>query len=179
MPRIHYPAVIVESVDTLATLERELRGRPTQPRVTMLRLLKSGAARSLVAVAPLVGYGERTVNRWWKLYQTEGLPQLLEQRPHPGKPSQVTEVAWADLEAAMTRGEIATLADAQRFLHTHHGITYASLHGVWWLLRQRKVRLKTGRRRHRQADATAQTEYKRCLRSDAADGAVCERLGVR
>jgi transposase len=167
MPRIHYPAVIAESVDALAALERELRGQPLQPRVTMLRLLKSGAARSLVAVAPLVGYGERTVNRWWKLYQTEGLTRLLEQRPRLGKPSQVTEASWTDLEAAMTRGEIATLADAQRFLDTHHNITYASLHGVWWLLRQRKVRLKTGRRRHRQADEAAQTEYKRRLRPDA------------
>jgi transposase len=144
----------------------------------MLRLLKSGAARSLVAVAPLIGYGERTVHRWWQLYQSEGLTRLLEQRPRPGKPSQVTAAAWTDLAAAMTRGEIATLADAQRFLHTRHGITYASLHGVWWLLRQRKVRLKTGRRRHRQADDAAQTAYKRHLRPDAARRAVCEGVGL-
>jgi transposase len=178
MPRIHYPAVIEESVDALAALERELRGQPTQPRVTMLRLLKHGDARSLVAVAPLIGYGERTVNRWWKLYQTEGLTRLLEQRPRPGKPSQVSAEAWKALEAAMTRGEIATLADAQRFLQTEHGITYASLHGVWWLLRRRKVRLKTGRRRHRQADAEAQTEYKRRLQSDAPGRAVCAGVGL-
>jgi transposase len=178
MPHIHYPAVIAESVDALAARERELRGQPTQPRVTMLRLLKSGAARSLVAVAPLLGYGERTVNRWWKLYQSEGLTRLLEPRPHPGKPSQVTEAAWTDLAAAMTRGEIATLADAQRFLHTHHGISYASLHGVWWLLRQRNVRLKTGRRRHRQADDATQTEYKRHLRPDAAGRTVCQGVGL-
>ena len=178
MPRIHYPAVIDESVDALAALERDLRGEPTQPRVTMLRLLKSGAARSLVAVAPLIGYGERTVNRWWKLYQTKGLTRLLEPRSRPGKPSQVTEAAWTDLEAAMTRGEIATLADAQRFLHTHHGISYASLHGVWWLLRQRKARLKRGRRRHRQADDAAQTEYKRQLRPDAAGRAVSDGMGL-
>jgi transposase len=178
MPRIHYPTVISESVEALAALERDLRGQPTQPRVTMLRLLKSGQARSLVAVAPLLGYGERTVNRWWKLYQTDGLPRLLERKPHPGKPSRLTAAAWADLEAAMTRGEMATLADAQRLLQTQHGITYKSLHGVWWMLRQRKVRLKTGRRRHRQADAATQTEYKRRLRPDPADGAVCQCLGL-
>jgi hypothetical protein len=80
----------------------------------------------------------------------------------------VTDVAWADREAAMARGEIATLKDAQRVLADQHGIHYQSLGGVWWLLRQRKVRLKTGRRRHRQADATAQTEYKRRLQPDVA-----------
>jgi transposase len=177
MPRIHYPEAIAESVDDLVALERSLRGARTGPRVTMLRLLKTGQARSLVAVAPMLGFGVRTVNTWWKRYQTAGLTGLVEQRPRPGKRSQVTEDAWAALEAAMARGEIATLKDAQRFLAEQQGIHYQSLGGVWWLLRQRKARLKSGRRRHRQADAEAQTEYKRRLRPDTAAGAVSERLG--
>lgn len=178
MPRIHYPTVIRESVAELSALERDRRGQPTQARVTMLRLLKSGQARTLVAAAPLIGYGERTVNRWWKTYQVEGLSSLLEQRPRPGKRSKLTETAWTDLEAAMTRGEIATLADAQRYLQARHAITYESLNGVWWMLRQHQVRLKTGRRRHLQADDAAQTEYKRCLRPDAPDGAVSACVGL-
>jgi transposase len=177
MPRIHYPSAIHESVEELTALERELRGRPTQARVTLLRLLKTGQARTLVLAAPLVGYGERTVNRWWKTYQTAGLARLVEQRRRPGKRSHLTETAWADLEAAMTRGEIATLKAAQRFLAEQHDIHYQSLGGVWWLLHQRRARPKTGRRRHRQADATAQTEYKRRVRDDAADGTVSGRLG--
>lgn len=168
MPWIHYPEVITESVDELLAMERSVRGQRTQPRVAMLRLLKRGQARSLVAVAPMLGYGVRTVNTWWKRYQTDGLSGLVEQRRRPGKRSQLTEAAWADLAAAMTRGEIATLTDAQHFLAEQHGIHYQSLGGVWWLLRQRQVRLKTGRRRHRQADDAAQTEYKRHLRSDPA-----------
>jgi hypothetical protein len=62
MPRIHYPEVITESVDELLATERTVRGQRSQPRVAMLRLLKSGQARSLVAVAPMLGYGVRTVN---------------------------------------------------------------------------------------------------------------------
>lgn len=167
MPRIHYPSAIRESMEALTTLERDLRGQPTQPRIQLLRLLKSGQARTLVLAAPLLGYSERTVNRWWKRYQTDGLDGLLAQRPRPGKRSQLTEAAWTDLEAAMLGGEIATLKDAQRFLTAQHDIHYQSLGGVWWMLRQRNVRLKTGRRRHRQADAAAQTAYKRQLRPDA------------
>lgn len=177
MPRIRYPEVITESVDVLLAAERAVRGQRSQPRVAMLRLLKSGQARSLVAVAPMLGYGVRTVNTWWKRYQTDGLDGLVAQRPRPGKRSQLTETAWAGLEAAMTRGEIATLKDAQRFLAEGHGIHYQSLGGVWWMLRQRQARPKTGRRRHRQADADAQTEYKRRLRSDAAGRAVSDGLG--
>lgn len=177
MPHIHYPEVITESTEELAALERELRGQRSQPRVGMLRLLKTGQARSLVAVAPLVGYSERTVNRWWTTYQTGGLPALLTHKPHLGPVSRLTDAAWVDLEAAMTRGEIATLKDAQRHLKEHHDITYHSLHGVWSQLRKRKARPKPGRRRHRQADAAAQTEYKRELRSDLASGAVSRCLG--
>jgi transposase len=168
MPRIHYPEVITESAEELVALERDLRGQRTQSRVGMLRLLKTRQACSLVAVAPLVGYGERTVNRWWKTYQTGGIAGLLKHTPHRGPTSRLTEEAWEDLEAAMTRGEIATLRDAQRYLTDQHDITYHSLHGVWWQLRKRKARPKTGRRRHRKADPEAQEDYKRRLWSDAA-----------
>lgn len=177
MPRIHYPQVITESVDELLAAERVVRGQRSQPRVAMLRLLKSGQARSLVAVAPMLGYGVRTVNTWWKRYQNDGLSGLVEQHPRLGKRSQLTEPAWTDLEAAMTRGEIATLKDAQRFLADQHGIRYQSLGGVWWMLHQRRAHPKTGRRRHRQADAAAQTEYKRRIRPEPAGCTVSDGLG--
>lgn len=118
MPRIHYPSAIRESVEELLALERDLRGQPTQARATLLCLLKTGQARTLVVAAPLaVGYGERTVNRWWKTYQTAGLARLAEQRPRAGKRSQLTE--------------IATLKEAQRFLAEQHAMHYQSLGGVW------------------------------------------------
>jgi transposase len=178
MPHSRYPEVISESLDDLVALERSLRGQRVQPRVAMLRLLKSGQAPSLLAAAPVLGYGERTVNRWWKRHQTAGLAGLLEQRPRPGKRSRLTAAAWIALEAAMTRGEIATRKDVQRYLAEQHDIHDQSLGGVWWMLRQRKVRLKTGRRRHRQADDAVQTEDTRRLRPDAAGGAVSDGLGA-
>ena len=168
MPHIRYPEVIVESAAELAVLERTLRGQPTQPRVHLLRLLKTGQARSLVAAAPRIGYSERQVNRWWTRYQTGGLSALLDQRPRPGKRSQLTEVAWSDLEAAMICGEIATRKDAQQYLHDQHGIIYQSLHGVWTQLAKRRARPKTGRRRHRHADDAQQAAYKRHLRDGLA-----------
>jgi hypothetical protein len=54
--RITYPKVIQESEEELTRLEQSLRGKKTADRVRMLRLLKSGAVKSLKECAPLVGY---------------------------------------------------------------------------------------------------------------------------
>jgi hypothetical protein len=61
----------------------------------------------------------------------------------------------------MERGAIATLRDAQRYLHEHHQITSRSLNGIWRQLPRRRARKKTGRRQHRQSDPAAQTACKR------------------
>ena len=44
---------------------------------------------------------------------------------------------------------------------------YASLNGVWWQLRKHRIKLKTGRRRHRRADAAAQEAFRAGFRGGA------------
>jgi transposase len=165
--RTAYPRVIREDVDELAGLERRLRGRPAAARVRMLRLLKAGAAATLGACAPLVGYSPRQLARWWAAYRAGGLAALTRERPRPGKASRLTPEALAGLEAAMRAGAIVTLEDARRYLAEQRGIEYASLNGVWWQLRKHQIRPKTGRRRHRKADAAAQEAFKDGFRGHA------------
>ena len=157
--RIVYPDVIREGEAELAAAERRLRGRPAAARVRMLRLLKSGAAPTLAGCAPLVGYSPRQVARWWAAYRAGGLAALLRERPRPGKASRLTPEALAGLQAEMRAGAVATLEDARRYLAEQHGVAYGSLNGVWWQLRKHKIKLKTGRRRHRRADAAAQEAF--------------------
>jgi transposase len=159
--RIAYPSVIAESEEELAALERRPRGRPTAARVRMLRLLKAGAARSPGACAPLVGDSPRQRASWRGRYRAGGLAALAREPTRPGKASRLTPEALAGLEAEMRAGRIATLEDARRYLAERWGVAYASLNGVWWQLRKHKVKLKTGRRRHRRADAAAQEEFKK------------------
>ncbi len=64
----------------------------------------------------------------------------------------VTEEAWQELEEAMKEGEIATVAQAHRFLR-ERDIRYAHPESVGGLLRRRKVKPKTGWPRHEKADA--------------------------
>jgi tRNA(fMet)-specific endonuclease VapC len=165
--RTAYPSVIGESEQELAAAERRLRGRPAAARVRMLRLLKTGAAPTLGACAPLLGDSPRQVARWWAAYRAGGLAALTRARPRPGKAARLTPAARAGLEGEMRAGRIATLADARRYLAERWGIAYASLNGVWWQLRKHKTKPKTGRRRHRQADAAAQEAFKDGFRGRA------------
>ena len=176
--RTDYPAVITEDEPTLRRVERQVRGRPTAVRVQALRLLKSGVARSLGACADLVGHSPRQVARWWALYRRAGLDALLREPVYPGKTPRLTPAARADLETAMAAGQIATLKDAQTYLAAQHGIVYRSLNGVWAQLRQHRIKLKTGRRRHELADAQEQAAFAAGFRGDGAGGGGGARLGL-
>jgi transposase len=157
--QIAYPQAIIEAVAVLEERERRLRGTPAAPRVQMLRLLKSGDATTLPAVAALVGYSPRHVQRWWQTYRTAGLAGL-ELVYHPaGKPAQLTEAAWAGLVVELEAGRIAGQEDARRYLEEHWGVRYASVNGISYQFKQRKVKWKTGRRRHAKADAAAQAAF--------------------
>jgi transposase len=161
--RINYQVAIQEEEEELRTHEQRLRGQKEGIHLRMLVLLKSGQAKTLETVAPLVGYSLSQVMRWWKRYRTEGLVGL-ERVPHyPGVASRLTPEARADLHAAMQRGEIATLEQARQYLRDHWGIEYHSINGVWWQFRQERTRKKTGRRRHERSSAEQQTAFKKTL----------------
>jgi transposase len=155
-----YPLVITEDEATLRQVERAVRGRPIAVRVQALRLLKSGAARSLPGCATLVGHSPRQVARWWATYRRAGLEGLLREPTHPGRTPRLTPAALADLETVMAAGQIATLKEAQAYLAAQHGIVYPSLNGVWSQLRKHRIKPKTGRRRHALADAAAQEAFR-------------------
>jgi transposase len=167
--RTNYAVVITEDAATLHQVERQLRGRPTAVRVQALRLLKSGAARSLDGCARLVGHSPRQVARWWALYRREGLEAVLREPTYAGRRPRLTPEALAGLETAMIAGQIATLKDAQAYLAAQHGIVYRSLNGVWAQLRKHKIKLKTGRRRHELADAAAQEAFTAGFRGESGE----------
>jgi transposase len=160
---IHYPTAISESLDDLTAHEHHLRGRKAATRVRLLILLKSGQATTLSQAASLVGYSPTQVVRWWERYRAGGLSALEREPVHLGHPPRLTSEARADLEAAMRRGEIATLEAARLYLQEHWAIDYQSINGIWWQFRRMRVRKKTGRRRHRRASAATQEAFKNPL----------------
>lgn len=161
--RICYPSVITESIEELLTLEQQLRGKTSAVRVQMLRLLKSRAVQSVKGAAPLLGYSERQLLRWWACYKTGGLDALIEQHSRTGRPCRLTQEAWEHLDAAMCQGQIGTLEEARQFLWSTCHITYKSSNALSWQFKQRKTKWKTGRRRHRKASSEQQTSFKKTL----------------
>jgi transposase len=157
---IAYRQAITESVAQLREQEQCLRGTVAAPRVQMLRLLKSGEATNVPAVATLVGYSPRQIQRWWQTYRTDGLAALVRVYHPAGKPAQLTEEAWAGLQIELEAGRIDGQEAARRYLAETWGVHYQSVHGISYQFKRRKVKWKTGRRRHANADAAAQAAFK-------------------
>src|ERR671910_2507379 len=170
MPKIHYSRVIEEDPQRLKELERYHRYTHLFQRLRMLRLLKSEECANLGEAAEVLGYSWRQCQRWFASYRKGGLEELLWSRvSERGRQELVTEEAFADLQEAMKRGEIATISEAEEFLRERHGIEYAHPDGVGQLLRRRKVKLKTGRPRHEEADPEEQEAFKKTSRTPSAE----------
>ena len=143
-------------------LERYHRYTHLFQRLRMLRLLKTEECTNLGEAARALGYSWRQCHRWFASYNKGGLQELLKSRvSERGRQELVTEEAFADLQEAMKRGQIATISEADEFLRERHGIEYAHPDGVGQLLRRRKVKLKRGRPRHEEADPEEQEAFKK------------------
>jgi transposase len=159
--RITYPKAIQESEEDLKQLEQQLRGQKAADRVRMLRLLKSGTVKSLKECAPLVGYSLVQVTRWWERYRAHGLASFLEPYKPTGQRSRLTAQAWAGLLAQMRAGHIGTMQEARDYLEREWGISYKNGKSLWWLFKKHRVKWKTGRRRHKKANAEQQAAFKK------------------
>jgi transposase len=161
MPKIDYPRVIEEDQEELEKLEKRHRYGHLFHRVRMLRLLKSGECANLGQAAEALGYSWRQCQRWFATYKKGSLKELLVSRVDERGPKElVGEEAFEELEEAMKEGQIATIAQAHRFL-LKRGIYYAHPESVGALLRRRKVKLKTGRPRHEKANPEEQEAFKK------------------
>src|SRR5579875_2021401 len=155
---IDYGERIPEAVAVLQEQVRTERERGVADRLRLLWLLKSGSVRSLGGAAAVLGYSERQVQRWWACYAAGGLAALVQRRRRGGSRERISAAAWAAL--------IARLKDAQAYLREQWGIVYC-LDALSKLFRRHKVKRKTGRPRHRRADAAAQAAFKKSVRRHA------------
>lgn len=158
---LDYRQAIAESAADLVALERRYRGAGVADRIKMLRLLKTDAYPSQRQVATVLGYTERQLRRWWQVYTQDGLSALLQRERPGGRVERLNATALAALEAEMKAGRIGRLRDAQRFLAEQWGVHYQGVSGLSRLFQRHKIKLKTGRRRHRRADAEAQAAFKK------------------
>ena len=162
MAKILHPQVITEDLNNLKELEKYHRYSHLFQRVRMLGLLKSEECSNLGEAARALGYSWRQCQRWFALYQKGGIEKLLKSRVHErGRQELVTPEALEELKETMKAGEIATIWQADEFLRERHCIEYAHPDGVGQLLRRHKIKLKTGRPRHEEADQEERDTFKK------------------
>jgi transposase len=159
--QLSYPDLIEESLSALARLERSRRGTPVWVRLRMLRLLKEGRYGSRRSLAPVLGYSERQLKRWFDAYREGGIGGLLDRGTPGGSTERMTPEAWAGLDQKMIDGQISRLEDARRYLADQHGIQYANITSISSLFQRHGVKLKTGRKQHRKADREEQAAFKK------------------
>jgi transposase len=165
MAKILYPQLITEDLDDLKELEKYHRYSHLFQRLRMLRLLNSEQCSNLGEAARALGYSWRQCQRWFASYQEGAIEELLKSTVHErGRQELVTPEALEDLKETMKLGEIATIGQADEFLRERHGIEYAHPDGVGQLLRRHKIKLKTARPRHEEADPEEQDAFKKTSR---------------
>jgi hypothetical protein len=75
----------------------------------------------------------------------------------------MTPEAWAGLMQEMRAGPIATMQEAREYLERTWGIGYQNGKELGWLFKKHRIKWKTGRRRHRKANAEQQAAFKKTL----------------
>jgi transposase len=85
---------------------------------------------------------------------------VLKRQKKAWKASRLTPEAGAGLLAQMRAGHIATMQDARNYLEREWSISYKNGKSLWWLFKKHRGKWKTGRRRHKKANAEQQAAFK-------------------
>jgi transposase len=157
---MNYQEAIIESVDYLGELERQISDAKCRDRVRFIRLLKSGQASSQRQAGALIGIGERYSQRLWKRYTTEGIA-AISQVQYKGYCGKLSAEAKAQLQKHLQTDQVESLQDAQAYLQQQLGVQYKSLSGVSYVFSRMKIKLKTGRPSHVQKDPEAVEHFKK------------------
>src|SRR5688500_3463207 len=141
MPRSK--ASVRESIAVLQNLEVSHQGKAQEVRVRMLRMLKENPSYTLSQVSELINCSERSVQRWWEVYNKEGIEAVLNIQKRGRKQGiQVSESILNALRDKLRLDGFEELKDAQQWLRDTHGIEY-SRSSVWKLLKAERA--QTGR----------------------------------
>jgi transposase len=157
----NYSELIEEDLEELRSLIKTYRGHPALYRIRMLYFLKVGQVGSRRKLTDILSCSERSLQRWWSTYREKGLESLLYYGSPSGYDEYVSEEAYSALEEEMKAGRIAGLREVKNYLSEHWNVIYKDVSAISRLFKRRGVKLKTGRRGHRNADLLEQKAFKK------------------
>ena len=122
---------VKESVENLKELLRKETNPVFLQRIQALYLIASRQAGRKTKIAELVGVGRNAVGRWLKVYETEGLAELLKIRRAKGNPSSVVGEVKEALEAELKKAVgFSSYGAIREYLREEHGVklSYSRVH---------------------------------------------------
>lgn len=158
--KIKFTEEIKESLEFIKRLEKGEKHKRISQRFQFLRLLKSGKEDSLLSVAKTLGIGEKTARNWWKAYKEEGI-EGLKRWNYKGRKPRITYEELLEI-IDWDNNPPKTLREARDIIKKETGIDY-TLHGLWYLFVNNKIRLKTGRPRNYKKEPKEEEEFKKTL----------------
>jgi transposase len=168
--RITYPKAIQESEEELTSLEQRLRGQKAADQVRVLRLLKSGAVKSLRILCPAGWLQWKPARALVATRSGRGVDREAQAAQASRKASKLSAEAWAGLQEEMRAAHLATMQEASNYLEREGGISYKNGKQLGWLFKQPQVKWKTRRRRPQKAHAQQQAVFKKLRAPSQAPG---------
>lgn len=115
---------------------------------------------SLAAIAQTIGKSRATIQTWFDLYRKGGIELLSydARTDNPGRPSELSGQAWAELQQDLQKGRWRTVPQIQQWLEKTQGIKLA-LSSLYDRLGKVGARLRVPRPRHEKNDPAAALEF--------------------
>lgn len=142
----NYPQQIIETPQVLKTYRKQAKSTRIYIRIQILYLLKEQLASSLAQAAKMVGLSYRQTWIHWKNYQRNAIKALLT-TGYSYKKRKIYPEQQEMLLKQAAKGQFANLWQAKDWIDKELGVSYTE-QGVWYLLRARKIKLKSGRPKH-------------------------------
>ena len=154
---------VLESDKELELLLNKNTTDRVRGRLKTLLLLKKGKASYKSELAIKLGFTEKTIREWLKLYETEGLSSLLKIRVGGNHASVLSSKAKIFLEEQLNNPQttITSYVELQQLLYDTLGeqVNYKTLYG--YCTRVFNSKLKVSRKSHYKKDEQAVEVFKK------------------
>jgi transposase len=158
---LNYSKAIKESAQQLFVLERKQTKALLRDRMRFLRLLKSGEYCSQARAGKAIGLGLRGAEKLWKKYKVAGLQGLLTY-PYKGRKAKLNEGQKQRLLDQLAKDQSSSLAQVCQQVEQQSGVHY-TVSGMHYVLKQLKVKNKTGRPIYHNKDHKGEKRFKKNL----------------
>jgi transposase len=162
---------IKEDLQTLNRLRRKTPNHRLNPRLQCLIPLKDKTCKNRQELAPGLGLGIASVDRWLGRYRESGLDGMLARSLGGYKKSMISEQIHTGLADRLHNGSepLKGYWDAVRWVETTYGVTIKYNTLRTYMIRHFKTRLKVPGKSHYKKDANAIAAFKKTSRLTGSD----------